>query len=68
MKGHIRQRSKGSWAIVIDVGHDHETGKRKQQWYTVRGTKRDAERTLREILHNLDKGIYVKPSRLTPAE
>jgi hypothetical protein len=29
MKGHIRQRSPGHWAIVIDV-RDPQTGKRKR--------------------------------------
>jgi integrase len=68
MKGHIRQRSKGSWTIVIDVGRDPETGKRRQQWHTIKGTKRDAERVLRELLHSLEVGSYVKPNRLTVAQ
>ena len=68
MKGHIRQRSKGSWSIVIDVGRDPETGKRRQQWHTVKGTKGDAERALREALHSLEMGAYVKPSRITVSE
>jgi len=68
MKGHIRQRTKGSWSIVIDVGRDPETGKRRQQWHTVKGTKRDAERELREILHSLETGAYVKPSQITLGE
>ena len=46
MKGHIRQRTKGSWAIWVDLGRDPETGKRKQQTFTVRGSKKDAEREL----------------------
>ena len=68
MKGHIRQRSKGSWSIVIDVGRDAETGKRCQHWHTVKGTKRDAEKRLTELLHSLNRGSYVKPTRLTVAE
>lgn len=68
MKGHIRQRSKGSWSLVIDVGRDEETGKRHQRWHTVKGTKRDAERALREILHSLERGTYVAPSTLTVGE
>ena len=35
MKGHIQQRSKGSWTIWVDLGRDPETGKRKQQNLTV---------------------------------
>jgi integrase len=65
MKGHIRQRSKGSWTLWVDIGRDSETGKRKQQTLTVRGTKRDAERKLRELLHSLEAGSYIKPSRIT---
>ncbi|MBL7208523.1 MAG: tyrosine-type recombinase/integrase, partial [Dehalococcoidia bacterium] len=68
MKGHIRQRSKGSWTIVIDVGRDPQTGKRRQQWHTVHGTKKDAERALRELLQAVETGGYVKPSRLTLGE
>jgi integrase len=68
MKGHIRQRSKGSWTIVIDVGRDPATGKRRQHWHAVRGTKRDAERLLRDMLRNLEGGAYVKPTHLTLGE
>ncbi len=68
MRGHIKQRSKGSWSIVIDVGRDPQTGKRRQQWQTIKGTKRDAERELRETLHSLERSAYVKPSRVTVAE
>jgi hypothetical protein len=42
MKGHIRQRSPGHWAIVIDV-RDPQTGKRKRRWHSLAGTKREAE-------------------------
>ena len=68
MRGHIKQRAKGSWSIVIDVGRDPRTGKRQQQWHTVRGTKKEAEAKLRELLHSLDKGAYVRPQRITLGE
>ena len=42
MKGHMRERSPGHWAIVIDV-HDPEGGKRKQRRHSFRGTKRQAQ-------------------------
>jgi hypothetical protein len=42
VRGHLRERSPGHWAIVIDV-HDTEAGKRKQRWYSFRGTKRQAQ-------------------------
>jgi integrase len=68
MKGHIRQRSKGSWTIWVDLGRDQETGKRKQQTFTVHGGKKDAERQLRTILNQIDGGIITKPTKLTVGE
>ncbi len=65
MKGHVRQRAKGSWSIVIDVGRDPATGKRRQQWYSVKGTKREAEKKLAELIHQLDSGGLIKPSKTT---
>jgi len=68
MKGCIVQRSKGSWGLVVELGRDPETGKRRQQWVTVRGTKKEAERRLRELLHQLDTGGFVRPGKLTLGE
>lgn len=65
MKGHIRKRGKNSWAIVVELPKDAETGKRRQQWHTIHGTKGDAQRELRGILHSLEVGGYVKPNRIT---
>ena len=65
MKGHIRQRTKGSWEVCVDVGPDPTSGKRKRHFETVQGRKTDAQRRLVEILANLEKGVYVKSQRLT---
>lgn len=67
MRGHIKQRSKGSWTIVMDLGRDPTTGKRKQQWVTVRGTKKEAEKKLAELQHDLDTGGYTKPDKVRVA-
>lgn len=61
MKGHIRQRGKNSWALVIDLGKGPD-GKRRQKWHTVHGGKRKAEAELRRLLSELDNGTYVEPS------
>ena len=42
MRGHLRERSPGHWAIVIDV-RDPQTGKRKRRWHSFEGTKRQAQ-------------------------
>ena len=67
MRGHLKQRSPGSWSLVIDMGCD-ENGKRQQRWSTVRGTKREAEKELTRLLRELDSGTYIEPSKLTVAE
>ena len=64
MKGHIRQRSKGSWEIALDIGRDPSTGKRRQYFGTVRGTKKDAERRLAELLVSVDQGSYINSKRV----
>jgi len=68
MKGHIYQRAKGSWTIVYDLPVDTVTGKRRQKSQTVKGTKRDAERALREVLLSIEQGSYVKPNKITLGE
>ena len=64
MRGTILKRAKGSWTIIIDVGK-HPDGRRKQQWNTVKGSKRDAERRLAEILNKVNSGLYIRPSKDT---
>tara|TARA_Y100000588_G_scaffold392520_1_gene504783 strand:+ start:910 stop:2076 length:1167 start_codon:yes stop_codon:yes gene_type:complete len=65
MRGHIRRRGKRSWAIVIDLGRDPATGKRRQRWVSVKGTKKDAETKQAELLHRLTTSTLIEPSRLT---
>src|SRR4029453_11268020 len=64
MKGHIRKRGKGSWAIVFDLGRD-ATGKRRQKWHSVKGTRKEAEGELTRLLNEIRVGGYVEPSRMT---
>ena len=48
-------------------GKDATTGKYKYQWVSVKGTKKDAEKRLSELLHQLDTGTFIKPSKVTLA-
>jgi len=68
MRGHIIKRYKNSYTIVLNLGIDPSTGKRKQQWLSVKGTKKEAEKRLAEILHQLDTGTFMKPGKTTLAE
>jgi integrase len=67
MRGHVRKRG-NTWCIIVDVGRDPETGKRRQSWRSGFRTRRDAERGLTEILGRLEGGAYVEASRGTVAE
>jgi integrase len=68
MRGHIVKRYKNSYTIVLNLGTDLETGKRKQQWISVKGTKKDAEKRLSELLSQVDNGIFIKPAKTTLAD
>jgi len=64
MKGHIRERSPGHWAIVIDV-RDPQTGKRKRRWHSFHGTKREAQVERARLITEAQNGNTVDPSRIT---
>jgi integrase len=66
MKGHIRERSPGRWAIVIDV-RDPTTGKRKRRWHSFRGTKREAQVECARLITETEGGAYIDPTRVTVA-
>ena len=66
MKGHIRERSPGRWAIVLDV-RDPETGERRRKWHSFKGTKRQAQIECARLISELQAGTYVDPTRETVA-
>ena len=68
MRGHIRKRGKGSYSVVVSLGRDPVTGKYKYLWTSVRGAKRDAEKRLAELIHRVDAGALIKPSKTTVAD
>jgi integrase len=68
MRGHIKKRGKDSYSVVVSVGRDPATGKYKYLWESVRGTKREAERRLSEVLSQIDNGTFTRPSKRTLAE
>jgi integrase len=66
MKGHLRERSPGRWAIVIDVRD--ATGKRRRKWHSFKGNKREAQVKKAELIAALSQGSYVERSKITVAE
>jgi integrase len=67
MKGHITERSPGTWAIVLDL-HNPEGGKRRRKWHTFKGTKRQAETECARLIAEMDGGSYIEPSKTTVQE
>ena len=72
MQGSINQRYKGTWSIILDLGNkiDPKTGKlkRNQKWFTVKGTKKEAQAKLAELQHQYNSGRLVEPSKVTLGE
>lgn len=68
MRGHITKRGTSSYSIVISQGRDPKTGKYKHVWVTVKGTKKEAEKKLSELLHQQDTGNFMKPGKTTLAD
>ena len=66
MKGHIRERSSGHWAIVLDV-RDPATGKRRRRWHSFTGTKREAQVECARLISEITGGTHIDPTRLTIA-
>ena len=67
MKGHIRERSPGHWAIILDIP-DPKTGKRRRKWHSFKGTKRQAQIESARLISVVQAGSYLEPSKTTVAE
>jgi|HubBroStandDraft_6_1064221.scaffolds.fasta_scaffold00002_22 integrase len=67
MKGHLRHgRSRGQWYLRVELSRD-ASGKRRQHREAYRGTKREAETRLRELLR-LAESDGIDVARLTFVE
>ena len=68
MRGGIKAQGRGTWVIVLSLGRDPTTGKYHQRWVSVKGTRKDAEAKRRELVHQLDCGDLIEPSKMTMAD
>jgi integrase len=66
MKGHLKERSPGRWAIILDR-HD-ANGKRHRKWHSFKGTKREAQTECSRLITEMGSGEYVEPSKVTVAQ
>jgi integrase len=67
MKGHIRQRSSGRFAIVLET-RDPATGKRRRKWHSFTGTKRGAQIECARLISEINGGTYLEPAKTTLAQ
>jgi integrase len=67
MRGHIRERSPGRWAIVIDA-RDPQTGKRKRRWHSFAGTKREAQTKCAQLIAEAQGVGAIEPSKIMLAQ
>ena len=57
----------GRWCVVVDLGRDPVTGKRKQRWVYA-DTKKEVEEEQTRLLRERDTGTSIDPSRQTVGE
>ena len=67
MRGHIRERSPGHWAIILEQ-RDSSTGKRKRKWHSFEGTKREAQVECARLISQMKGGTYLEPAKTTVAQ
>lgn len=67
--GHVRKRDTKNgqltYQIIIEEPPDRETGKRNRIYRTVHGTKKEAERIMRDMIADLENKTYIKPNTVT---
>jgi tRNA A37 threonylcarbamoyladenosine dehydratase len=67
MKGNITKRGKNSFRLKFDAGID-ANGKRKIQYHSFRGSKREAQDKLTELMASVGTGCYVEPTKIMVAD
>src|SRR4051812_39070157 len=69
MRGSIKKRYRDSWSLILDLGYrtDAATGRRRRQqkWVTFRGTKKEAQTYLTELLRAANRSEFVETSKIT---
>jgi hypothetical protein len=63
--GHMVERSPGKWSIVLSV-KDATTGKRKRQWHSFQGTRREAADERIKLLAAVNAGTAIESRARRP--
>jgi len=67
MKGCIIERN-GNLRLKVSLGKNPQTGKYESYYETFQGNRTEAQKRLRQILTELDKGMFTKPGKITVAD
>ena len=69
MRGRIIKREgSNNYTIILQLGLDPVSGKRKQKWIAAGTSKRESEKKLAQLIHELDNGNYMKSDKTTVAQ
>jgi integrase len=67
MRGCIIERN-GSLRLKVSLGKNQQTGKYESYYETFHGNRTEAQKRLRQILTELDRGVFAKPGKATLAD
>ena len=67
MNGSIRRRGKGTYELTIDLGKD-SNGRRQRKFVNVKGTRKEADRKLRELAAAVDSDTALDLSKVNLSE
>lgn len=65
MRGNIRRRAKDTWTLQVYAGKDPATGKKRYVSRTFRGSKKDAEAALANLIRAQETGLDLSATKLT---
>lgn len=66
MSFHVRKYSENTYHVIVELGIDPQTGKRRQKWYTVHGNKKEAMAFgARKDVELADNGMLADPGNTT---
>jgi integrase len=67
MRGSIKKRG-ATWSYVVDLGTDPTTGRRRQLYRRGFATRKAADEAMTEALAEINRGVFVRPTKGTIAE
>ena len=67
--GHVRKRTTKSgittYQVIVEEESSFANGKRKRYYKTIQGGKKQAEKVMRDMIHELETKTFVKDNRIT---